>query len=290
MAVIDGCPTLDEWSLCVSLVSDVAADIDTYRGWHADARVPFSGDAVARGLFACAARTITNRVGSHALVDRASAPAGLAIARTLLSHATMLSNWPGMRDRSGVGCERLISLACDEHVAILKALGLVRMDARSASRVVRVGIVVGKGGMYLRHIDRCGQAVCGAVHAWDAACDPFLDAETMLAVGCLAAARGCDSDEAARGLAPQLVEVAGVWDAWQRRHAPSGMTFEEPDGRLVGADELTSCMYGWCALSGRHPIDCVLPMKSSFRAQAIRTYDAVMVARRNAGKTWARYR
>lgn len=290
MGDVSRCPTMDAWSLSVGLVGDVTQDVEAYRGWHADAGLAFVGDEVSRGLFTCASMTVKNRVGSHRLVRRDSAAAGLAIARTLVSHATMISNWPGMRDGAGNTSERLISVASDEFVSIFSALGLTRMDARSLSRVVRVGIVCGKGGMWLRYVDRCGCEACGGDVAWNQAADPFLEAETMLCVGCLAAARKVDSDTAAHDLALELVDVASLWDSWQRRHAPTNPFFEEPDGRIVNESELTSGMYGWCRASGRHPVDCVLPMKSAFREQAIRTYDLVTLARRNAGKTWATYR
>lgn len=290
MADLRSCPTFDKWSLAVGVVGNISDDVDTYKSWHADGGVPFSGSAASRGLFACASKTISSRVGAHAAVTDATAVAGLAVARTLLSHATMVSNWPGMRNGSGVGSEKLVMMACDEVAAIFSALGLVRMAHSSASRVLRVGVICGKVGMYLRYVDKLGVVACGGKDAWEKASDAFFEAETMLAVSCLAASCGVDSDTAARDLARELVSAASLWDMWQMRHAPRNALFEEPDGSLVDASEITSCMYGWCRLSGRHPVDCVLPMKSSFRSQAMRTYDAVTIAKRNAGKTWAQYR
>lgn len=285
---IPGAATFDAWSLSVGLVSDMTRDVETYRGWHADGRVANSGDAASRALFRCAADSIAARVGSAASVSAPVSVAGLCVARLLLSHANMVTNWPGMRDVRGVSSARLVRSACDEVVAILSALGLVERDVKGMSRVLRVDVVCGKVGAYLRMIDDYGVRAAGSKSSWVSASDVFLEAETMSCVRHLSSELGVDANEAARGLASHLVDATEVWDRWQARTCtvPRGVTFFAPGEVEVERGGAS----GWCGLFGYHPVDCMLPMASAFRAKARSTYDAVMTVRRNAGKTWAQYR
>lgn len=211
----------------------------------------------------------------------------LVNARLLAANASFVATWPSL-SFSGKSSEAVLNLAARTFVGLFHGMGLVESQSEALSRLVRVDLVCGKAGAYIRHIDALGEKACGSAEAWTSLVDASAEPETMRIISALAAARGVDDATAARGFASDMVDAVSMWDSWQTRCFGSlrAFDYETPFG-----DAVEHGTYGgWCGLFDVSPVACTLPLPSGFLAKASSTYDVVTVSRRNAGKTWAEYR